>query len=169
MPWLEAPSPKKQTPTWSVPRNLAESPAPVQMPNPPPTIRHVGNMHRAALAAAIAGFFAHDLGHHAVELAALGQTVTMTAVGAGDIVVVSQGGTGANCYGLLADIEVCQPGHQAAGIHIPDAFLKETDFRHFAVHEPEFVGIYPERGSFNFFAPGFFLTWFFRCVSSRHI
>ena len=37
-PWPSAPSPKKHTATWSVPRRLAENAAPVAMPVEPPTI-----------------------------------------------------------------------------------------------------------------------------------
>ncbi len=38
VPWFEAPSPKKQTVTWSVPFTLAVSPAPHASGGPPPTI-----------------------------------------------------------------------------------------------------------------------------------
>ena len=37
-PWPSAPSPKKQTATWSVPRFFAENAAPVAMPALPPTM-----------------------------------------------------------------------------------------------------------------------------------
>ena len=37
-PWLAAPSPKKQSATWPLPRSLAESAAPPAMPKPPPTM-----------------------------------------------------------------------------------------------------------------------------------
>ena len=68
--------------------------------------RHIGDVHGSALAATIAGFLAHDLGHHAVELAALGQTVSVAAVCAGDVVVVAQGRASADGHAFLADVEV---------------------------------------------------------------
>ncbi len=48
---------------------------------------HVGDVHAAALAARVAGGAAEQLGHHALDVAALGDGVAVAAVGAGDVVV----------------------------------------------------------------------------------
>ena len=46
----------------------------------------VGDVHRAALAFAQAALAAEDLLHHAIDIAALADAVTMPAMGAGDVV-----------------------------------------------------------------------------------
>ena len=65
----------------------------------------VGDVHRAALALADAGRLAHQLGHHAGDVDALGDAVTVAAVGRGDEVVVGQVGADADRDGLLAGVK----------------------------------------------------------------
>ena len=81
-------------------------------------------MHRAAFPFAIAGRFAENLGHHRLDLRAFGDAVTMSAVRAGNIVVLVQFGqqTGSNC--LFADIQVHKAGQFAAKEALAHFFLK---------------------------------------------
>src|SRR5918911_1122421 len=48
----------------------------------------VGDVHRAALAAAVPGLLAEQLGEHAVDRGALGEAVAVAAVRGGDVVVL---------------------------------------------------------------------------------
>src|SRR5487761_68429 len=48
----------------------------------------VGDVHRAPLASAVAGGLAQELGKHQLRFGALGETVAVAAMGAGDVVVV---------------------------------------------------------------------------------
>ena len=61
-------------------------------------------MHRAALALAVAGRLPEQLGHHQVELAALGDAVSVTAVGARYVVVGPERRGGADRDGLHPDV-----------------------------------------------------------------
>src|SRR5262249_30184615 len=47
----------------------------------------VGDMHRTALALAVTGFFAEQLGKHAIQRSSFGQTVPVAAMRARDVVV----------------------------------------------------------------------------------
>src|SRR5437660_1074901 len=64
----------------------------------------VGDVHGAALAPAVAGLPAQQLGEHAVHGRALGQAVAVAAVGAGDVVVVPERRADADRDRLLADV-----------------------------------------------------------------
>ena len=44
VPWFEPPSPVNETPTWSVPRTLADRPTPQTSGGPPPTMPLAPNM-----------------------------------------------------------------------------------------------------------------------------
>ena len=73
----------------------------------------IGDVHRAAFAAAIAGFLAQQLGEHPVDGRAFGEAVAMAAMGAGDVVVATQGLADADRDRFFADIEMRQTGHRA--------------------------------------------------------
>jgi hypothetical protein len=60
-------------------------------------------VHRAAFTFAIAGFLAVEFGHHAIEPGALGDDVAVAAVGAGNVVPVTEVGTDTCRHGFLAD------------------------------------------------------------------
>ena len=90
----------------------------------------VGDVHRAAAAAAVAGLLAEQLGHHLLEVGALGDAVAVAAVGRGDRVVGAQGEAGAGGRGLLADREVHGAVHQAAGEQVVDGLLEAADAPH---------------------------------------
>src|SRR3546814_14271693 len=68
--------------------------------------RSVGNMHRAALAVANAGLFAHDLRRHSARISALRQEVTVQAMSAGNPVAVVKMGADAGGHRLLAIIKM---------------------------------------------------------------
>ncbi|GEL65223.1 hypothetical protein KBA01_25090 [Kozakia baliensis] len=63
-------------------------------------------MHRAAFTMANAGFAAIDLGHHAVDIHAFGNTVPVTAMGAGNAVDIGKVGANANTGSFFAAIKV---------------------------------------------------------------
>src|SRR6185503_6423682 len=67
---------------------------------------HVGDVHRAALAFAVAARLAEELGHHQVDPAALGDAVAVAAVGRGDVVVGSECRAGTDPASFFADVSV---------------------------------------------------------------
>ena len=79
---------------------------------------HVGDVHGAAEALAVAGLAPHQLRHHAVDAGALGDAVAVAAVVGGDDVVVAQGRADAGGDRLLALV--------AVGRALDDAFLEEV-------------------------------------------
>ncbi|MNN17489.1 hypothetical protein D3C81_1306790 [compost metagenome] len=90
----------------------------------------VGDVHRAALAAAHAGLLAVDLGHHAVHIDALGDAVAVATVGRGNAVAVAQVGHDPGGGGFFAGIKVDEAGDLAGGeLHV-QAFLERTDGAH---------------------------------------
>ena len=100
----------------------------------------VGDVHGAAFAAAIAGFLAEQFGKHSVQRRALGDTVAVAAVGAGDVIVLAQRFANADRDGFLADIEMRETRHLGAEIKLVDLFFEEPDLQHLAVElEPALV------------------------------
>src|SRR5262249_59529038 len=71
----------------------------------------IGDVHRAALALAIAGLPAVELGHHAVEVGALGDAVAVAAMGRDDPVAEIEG---------RADADGDRPLPDPAGHHTTD-------------------------------------------------
>ena len=71
---------------------------------------------RAALALAVAGFLAEQLGEHAVERRALRQAMPVAAMRAGDVIVGAQRFAHAHGDGFFADVQVRQAGHQRARV-----------------------------------------------------
>ena len=63
-------------------------------------------MHRAALAAAVAGGAPGDLGHQPIDVRAFGNGVAVGAMTAEDVVVVAQPAARAHRDGFLADPQV---------------------------------------------------------------
>ena len=66
--------------------------------------RHVGDVHRAAVALVVPGLAEEDLGRHLVEISALGDQVPVAAVRAGDVVVLVQHGHDAGGNRFLAHV-----------------------------------------------------------------
>ena len=87
--------------------------------------RHVGDVHGAAEAAAVARGLAGDLGEHAVEAAAPGQAVPVAAVGGDDVVVGAEDGADAGGDRLLAEVGVQVAADAALAVEL-DAGLLEA-------------------------------------------
>ena len=92
----------------------------------------VGDVHGAALAAAVAGGTAEEFGHHLVHARALGNAVAVAAVGAGDEVAVVQGGADAGGGGFLPDVEVQGAAHLGRAEGFFGGFFEAAD----APHDP---------------------------------
>ena len=124
-----------------LPRILIDSAAPVAIPALPPTMALapkiasvlIGNVHGAAFAAAVAGFFTEQLSEHFVERCAFGNAMAMAAVGAGDVIVLAQRFADADGDGFFANVEVGEPRHLGAEIELIDLFFEQPDLEHLAI------------------------------------
>ena len=149
LPSFDAPSPKKQTTTRSVPLSFcgqrradrdghvaADDAGRAQV-----AVLHVGDVHRAALALAVAARLAEHLGHHLVVVrllllvrlggrVAVRVAVTVAAVRAGDQVVVAQRGDRADGDGLLAGVEVRRALQDGLGQQAGDLLLQRANLAH---------------------------------------
>jgi hypothetical protein len=94
----------------------------------------VGDVHRSALAAAIAFRLAEQLAEHFLELRALGDAVAVAAVGGGDVVCLFQRLADADGNRLLAGIHVREAGHLGRKVELVGIVLEGPDARHLAVH-----------------------------------
>ena len=93
----------------------------------------VGDVHRAAEPAAVAGLAPHQLGHHAVGAGALGDAVAMAAVVARDVVVLAQMRAGADRDRLLADVAVRGALDRARLELLDHPLLEAADAHHVGV------------------------------------
>jgi hypothetical protein len=96
--------------------------------------RHVGHVHGAAAPAAVAGLLAHKLGHHQRRLGAFGDAMAMPAVGAQDVIVRPQCGTGAHRGAFLADRKVHRAMDQPLEVQLLGRLLKGADQEHLPQH-----------------------------------
>jgi len=87
----------------------------------------VGHVQRPALAGAVADFARGQFGHHVAHIAALGDQVTVAAVGAGDEVILVERGARADCARLLADVRVNEAGNQPLAAFVNRAQFKLAD------------------------------------------
>lgn len=101
----------------------------------------VGDVHRAALAAAQAVAAAEDLQHHAGEVAALGDRVAVAAVRAGDEVVGAQVRADADGDRLLARVEVHGARYVAGRVLGVQALLELPDGAHLPVGRGDPVAV----------------------------
>ena len=101
----------------------------------------VGDVHRAAFAVAIAVAAAEQLGHHQVDVGALGDGVAVAAMGAGDAVGSAEGGAHPHGNGFLADIGVDHAGDVALVKFFDGPGVKSTDGDHLSVHIQQQAGI----------------------------
>ena len=90
----------------------------------------VGDVHRAALAAAQAFLLAEDLGHHRLLVAALGDAVAVPAMRAGDVVAVLEVHAEADARGLLARIEMDEARDGAGRELLVHGVLELADHPH---------------------------------------
>ena len=63
-------------------------------------------MHGTAASFAVAGRFSHKLGHGPIEGSALGDTVSVSPVCAGYVVLIRQSGAYSSRYGFFAYIKM---------------------------------------------------------------
>src|SRR5207245_1026322 len=106
----------------------------------------IGDVHRAALAAAVARLLAEELREHPVDRRPLGQAVTVAAMRARDEVVAAQGLADADRHGLLADVEVGQTRHLRALVELVHLLLEGANLRHLAVHVEVLLQLHPRFG-----------------------
>src|SRR5919106_39389 len=90
----------------------------------------IGDVHRAAFAVAVARLLAEELGEHPIDGGALRETVTVTAVGAGDDVLATKGATDADGHGLLPRVQVSEAGHLGRQVELVHSQLEVADARH---------------------------------------
>src|SRR5256885_14629897 len=90
----------------------------------------IRDVHRAALAAAVARLLAEQLGEHPVDRGALGQAVAVAAVGAGGEIVAAQGLAHPDGHALLAAIEAGQPRHLRALVQLVPLLPQGPNLRH---------------------------------------
>src|SRR6267154_3406574 len=65
--------------------------------------------------------------------------MSMTTVGARDVVVDAQGLTDSHCHTFFAAVEMRESGHQGAGIHLIHLLFKEADAHHLAIGMEPFL------------------------------
>ena len=97
----------------------------------------VSNVHRAALAAAIAGFLAQQFCEHQVGRGSLGQAVAVAAMRAGNVVLAIQRFAHSHRNRLFAAVQMRQAGHDAPLIKLIHLVLKQPDPHHLA------IGVHP--------------------------
>ena len=100
----------------------------------------IGDVHRAALALAVAGLPPVELGHHAVEVGALGDAVAVAAMRRDDPVAAIERGADADGDRLLADVAVHDAVDLAGEIIGRGALLEAADGEHLAQHLALLVG-----------------------------
>ena len=96
-------------------------------------------MHRPTLAFAVAGLLAENLSHHRLELTALGDQVSVTAVRAGDVVLVGERRAHTCRRGFLTNRHMHEAGHFALFEQVTQTFFELADRLHGTVHLEQFV------------------------------
>src|SRR3954454_16371103 len=94
----------------------------------------VGDVHRAALAPAVALLLAEQLAEHQPRVRALRDAVAVAAVRRRDRVVPAERGADADGDRLLADVEVRQPGHLRRPVELVRLLLERADAQHLLGH-----------------------------------
>jgi len=94
----------------------------------------IGNVHRAALAAAIAGRAAQQLAKHAVESCAFSQAVAVPAMRAGDVIIAPQRLAHAHGDAFFAGVEMRQAGHLGGLVQLVHLLLEHAYLEHLLVH-----------------------------------
>ena len=99
----------------------------------------VGDVHRAAAPAAIAGLAAEKLGEHPLHLGALGDAMAVAAMCGGDVVAVGKRRADADGGGLLADRQVHRAVALAPDVAVLRRLLEAADQVHFPASVAELV------------------------------
>ena len=147
VPWLEPPSPVNDTAT--VPRaerlggqrraDHQRRAAADDAVGAEHALVEIGDVHRAALAAAQPGLLGEQLLHHPGRVAALGDAVAVPAMGAGDVVLRPEMRADADRGGLLAGIEMDKAGNAALRELLLHPLLEAADRRHVAIGLEQFL------------------------------
>src|ERR1700675_3970389 len=95
--------------------------------------RRIRNMHRAALAATIAGFLTQKLRKHPVRRRCLRQAMPVATVRAGDVIGLLKSLTDPTRNRSHANVQVREPRHQRARIKFIHLLLKQPDAHHLPV------------------------------------
>ena len=90
----------------------------------------VGDVHRAAFALAVSGLLAHQLRHHQLYIAALGNEMAVSSVRAQYIVILAQCPAGTNRHGFLAAVKVDRAAQFSFCVQITCTILKFADQKH---------------------------------------
>ncbi len=90
-------------------------------------------MHGATQSPAVTGSAAQQLGHHRVEVAALGDDVPVAPMVAHDVVARLEDAPDSHRHGLLPDTAVCRAEDDAVLKQIVRPVLKPPDAQHLAV------------------------------------
>ena len=94
---------------------------------------HVRNVHGAALALAVAGLFAEQLGHSQLGVSAPGNGVAVAAVGGGKVVLGADSGESAGLSSLLTDAQMDIACQHTLGEALGGLLLEGTDAHHRAI------------------------------------
>ena len=100
----------------------------------------IGDVHGSAFALAVAGLAPVELGHHAVEVGALGDAVAMPAMRRDDPVTAVERGTDADGDRFLTDVAVHDAVDLAGIVVGRGSFLEAADGEHLAQHFTLLVG-----------------------------
>src|SRR6202521_2920061 len=92
------------------------------------------NVHGTAFALAVPGLLAQQFGAHLIRGSAFRQTMSMTAMRAGDVVGALERLTHAHSDRLLTDVKMRQAGHQCPRVKFVDLGFKLSDGNHLPVH-----------------------------------
>ena len=90
-------------------------------------------MHGAALALAVAGLFAEQLGHSQLGVSAPGNGVAVATVGGGKVVLGADSGESAGLSSLLTDAQMDIACQHTLGEALGSLLLEGTDTHHRAV------------------------------------
>ena len=105
----------------------------------------IGDVHGAALALAVTGGTAKELGHHAIDIGALGNAVAVAAVGAGDVIRVLQVRADGHPHAFFTDVGMQGSHHLTLAGLVFRLLLEQAYAPHALIHVEELF----RRGSFN--------------------
>jgi len=100
----------------------------------------VHEVHGPAPAANAASGLAADLGEHTLQIAALGEIVRMTAMGAVNFVSESKGFANADGRRFLSNRKMHRAAHLTFGVVFRNGFLDQPDPQHLAVDIHKLLG-----------------------------
>src|SRR6185503_13309291 len=106
----------------------------------------IGNVHRAAFSVTVACFLAEQFTKHLIYGCTFGKTMTMTAMGTGNVIFFIECFTDPDSNCLFTNIQMCQAGHLRALIQLVDLLLECANLEHLLVHLQPLLAIYIRQG-----------------------